>query len=73
MVGPVVDEFIDEHGEKLKVLEICTDENLKTAAEFKITNIPTLMLFSGGKSIMTVVGAVPLSSLVSSIKKHIDL
>lgn len=73
MVGPVVDEVIDEHGSKLKVLEICTDENPETVAEFKIRNIPTLMLFQGRKSVMTVVGAVPKSALVSSIKKHMEL
>ncbi|CAN0171608.1 unnamed protein product [Pylaiella littoralis] len=73
MVSPVVDEVIAEHGEKLKVLELCTDENPKTVAELKIRNIPTLMLFSERKSVMTVVGAVPKSALVSSIKKHMDL
>ncbi|CBJ27844.1 Thiol-disulfide isomerase and thioredoxin [Ectocarpus siliculosus] len=73
MVGPIVDEVIADHGGKLKVLELCTDENPKTVAEFKIRNIPTLMLFSDRKSVMTVVGAVPKSALVSSIKKHMDL
>lgn len=76
MVGPIVDEVIAEHGGaggKLKVLELCTDENPKTVAELKIRNIPTLMLFSERKSVMTVVGAVPKSALVSSIKKHVDL
>ncbi|CAN0342523.1 unnamed protein product [Ectocarpus sp. 12 AP-2014] len=73
MVGPIVDEVIADHGGKLKVLELCTDENPKTVAEFKIRNIPTLMLFSHRKSVMTVVGAVPKSALVSSIKKHMDL
>ena len=73
MVGPVVDEVIADHGGKLKVLELCTDENPKTVAEFKIRNIPTLMLFNDRKSVLTVVGAVPKSALVSSIKKHMDL
>lgn len=73
MVGPVVDEVINEHGDKLKVFELCTDDNPKTVAEFKIRNIPTLMLFHERKSVMTVVGAVPKSGLVSSIKKHMDL
>eukprot|EP00904_Undaria_pinnatifida_P010037 jgi/Undpi1/6163/HiC_scaffold_20.g08647.m1 len=73
MVGPIVDEVIADHGGKLKVLELCTDENPKTVAEFKIRNIPTLMLFNERKSVLTVVGAVPKSALVSSIKKHMDL
>lgn len=73
MVGPIVDEMIEEHGGKVKILEICTDENPKTVAEFKIKNIPTLMLFRDRKSVMTVVGAVPKSALVSSIKKHVQL
>lgn len=73
MVGPVVDEVIDDHGEILKVVELCTDENPATVAKFNIRNIPTLMLFDDRKSVMTVVGAVPKSGLVSSIKKHMDL
>lgn len=73
MVAPVVDEVIDELGSKLKVFELCTDENPETVSQFGIRNIPTIMLFHKRKSILTVVGAVPKTGLVSSIKKHMDI
>ncbi|CAM9706744.1 unnamed protein product, partial [Discosporangium mesarthrocarpum] len=73
MVGPVVNEVIEDHGDKLKIVEICTDDNPKVVSDYKIRNIPTIMLFREKKCVMTVVGAVPKSALVSSIKKHVDL
>ena len=70
-VAPVVDEIANEYKGKLKVLKLNTDENPKTAQSYRISGIPSLMVFKNGQPVEQVVGAVPKSTLSSAIEKHI--
>nr|YP_009509252.1 thioredoxin [Gracilaria vermiculophylla]AXI96902.1 thioredoxin [Gracilaria vermiculophylla]QXU75113.1 thioredoxin [Gracilaria vermiculophylla]WDZ68014.1 thioredoxin [Gracilaria vermiculophylla] len=71
MVAPVVDQIAHDYKDKLKVVTLNTDKNPSTAAEYGIRSIPTLIIFIKGQRVDTVVGAVPKSTLVSTLKKHI--
>lgn len=73
MIASVVDEIAEEYSESLKVVKINTDENPSTATEYGIRSIPTLMLFKNGKRVDAVVGAVPKSTLASTLQKYIDM
>ena len=70
-VAPVVDEIATEFNGKLKVLKINTDENPKTAQSYRISGIPSLLVFKNGQPVEQVVGAVPKSTLTSAIQKHV--
>ncbi|SRR3989338_4619721 len=70
-VAPVVEEIANEYTGKLKVLKINTDENPKTAQSYRISGIPSLMVFKNGQPVEQVVGAVPKLTLSSAINKHI--
>lgn len=70
-VAPVVEEIASEYSGKLKVLKINTDENPKTAQSYRISGIPSLMVFKNGQPVEQVVGAVPKSTLSSAISKHV--
>ena len=70
-VAPVVEEIANEYTGKLKVLKINTDENPKTAQSYRISGIPSLMVFKNGQPVEQVVGAVPKLTLSSAISKHI--
>ena len=70
-VAPVVDEIANEYKGKLKVLKLNTDENPKTAQSYRISGIPSLMVFKNGQPVEQVVGAVPKSTLSSAVEKHI--
>lgn len=70
-VAPVIDEIANEYTGKLKVLKLNTDENPKTAQSYRISGIPSLMVFKNGQPVEQVVGAVPKSTLTSVIQKHI--
>ena len=48
MVAPVVEEIAQERGDELKVVKLNIDENQKTAIQFNVMSIPTLMLFRTG-------------------------
>ena len=70
-VAPVVDEIANEYKGKLKVLKLNTDDNPKTAQSYRISGIPSLMVFKNGQPVEQVVGAVPKSTLSSAVEKHI--
>ena len=71
MVAPIVDEIAKDFEGKLKVVKLNTDENPNIASHYGIRSIPTLMIFKGGEKVDTVVGAVPKTTLSSTISKYI--
>ncbi len=70
-LGPVLDEVATEYSDKLKIVKLNTDENLKTAKEYTISGLPTLLLFKNGKPVERLVGLMPKSTIVSNIEKHL--
>jgi thioredoxin 1 len=56
MLGPVVAELAAEYAGKVVVGKLNTDENTETAAAYRVSAIPTLLFFKGGKVVDTVVG-----------------
>ena len=71
MIAPVVDEIADEYEGNLKVVKLNTDHNPSIATKYGIRSIPTLMIFVQGKRVDTVVGAVPKTTLATTLKKHL--
>jgi len=67
MVAPVLEELAAEHGDKLKVVKVNTDENPGVAMQFGIMSIPTLILFKGGQAAERLVGYMPKSQLETRI------
>ncbi|GAB4345905.1 MAG: thioredoxin [Cyanophyceae cyanobacterium] len=71
MVAPVVDEIAKEYDGRIKVVKLNTDDNPNTASQYGIRSIPTLMLFKGGEKVEIVVGAVPRTTLATTLEKHL--
>ncbi len=57
MVGPVIDEIAQEHGDKVCIGKVNVDENPATAQKFGIMSIPTIILFKDGEPAKKVIGA----------------
>jgi len=70
-LGPVLDEVAEELKEKIKVVKLNTDENLKTAKEYSIIGLPSLLVFKNGQAVERLVGLMPKSSILSNIEKHL--
>jgi thioredoxin 1 len=49
MVEPLLSRFQAECGSSLKLIGINADENLKLASHYRITTLPTLLVFQSGK------------------------
>jgi len=71
MVAPVVEEIADQYVGQVKVVKVNTDENPSVANQYGIRSIPTLMIFKGGQRVDMVVGAVPKTTLASTLEKHL--
>jgi len=56
MLAPVVEEIAKEYTGKVKVCKLNTDEQPNAATRFKISAIPTLLLFKGGQVVEQIVG-----------------
>ncbi len=68
-IAPAVDELAKEYKGKLKVAKLDIDNHQQVPQQFGIRSIPTLLLFKGGRVVDTIVGAVPKSKLVESVKR----
>lgn len=71
MVAPVVEEIANQYAGKLKVVKVNTDENPGVAGKYGIRSIPTLMIFKEGQKVDMVVGAVPKTTLSSTLEKYL--
>jgi thioredoxin 1 len=71
MVAPVVDEISELYNGQIKVVKINTDENPSVASQYGIRSIPTLMIFKGGQRVDMVVGAVPKTTLSTTLEKYL--
>jgi thioredoxin 1 len=56
MLGPTIDKLATDYAGKVKVGKVDTDANRDTAIKYEISNIPTVMLFSGGQVAQRFVG-----------------
>ena len=71
MVAPIVEAIAKEYKGKLKVCKLNVDETSKTASNYGIMSIPTLVIFKNGKVADKVIGVVSKSELEAAIKPHI--
>ncbi len=69
MIAPIVEELANEMDGKVKFAKLDVDTNPKTATNYGIRGIPTMLIFNDGKPVDQVVGAVPKSVLKSRIEE----
>lgn len=56
MLAPILEEFADEHKEKIKVGKVNVDNERNLAIKYQVASIPTLILFKNGEIVKTAVG-----------------
>ena len=70
-LGPILDEVASEFSGKVKFVKVNTDENLKTAQDYSISGLPSLLVFKNGKALERLVGLMPKSTIISNFEKHL--
>ncbi|HEV3051068.1 MAG TPA: thioredoxin [Longimicrobium sp.] len=69
MIAPSVEQLAQEYAGQVKVGKLDVDQNQRTAAQFNVRSIPTILFFKGGQVVGQVVGAVPKPVLESKIRE----
>ena len=67
MVEPIVEELAGDYEGKVVVARLNVDENPKTASQYGIMSIPTLLIFKDGAPVSNIVGFRPKAELKKSI------
>jgi thioredoxin 1 len=70
-IAPLVDALANEYKGKLNVAKVDVDHNQIVAQQYRVSSIPTLLIFKGGKVVGQLIGAVARSKLETELKKHI--
>jgi thioredoxin 1 len=68
-VGPVVEDLAEAYKGRVKVGKINIDDNPKTATNYGVMSIPTLILFNKGDIMDKLIGLSPKDRLEGLIKK----
>ncbi len=71
LIAPFVEQLADEYAGKVKVAKLDVDANQRTAAQFGVRSIPTVLFFKNGQVVDQVVGAVPKPALDRKIQEHL--
>ncbi len=68
MVGPIVEELVEEYEGKAKIGKLNVDHNPQVSVKYGIRSIPALLIFKDGEVVDQIIGAVPKPH----IKKQLD-
>lgn len=71
MVGPTLEKLAAEYAGRVAVGKLNVDENPSTPMKYRVSAIPTLLFFKGGKVVDTMIGAAPKESIEEKIKRLI--
>jgi thioredoxin len=70
MVGPIMEQLAAESKGRYRVAKLNVDENPRTAAQFQIQSIPTMLIFKDGKLVDRIVGAQPKPAIAARLLAH---
>jgi len=70
MLAPVIDELARDYAGRIVFGKLDVDENPRTAINFGIMSVPTLLIIKNGKMVDQIIGAVPRDYIESKLRKH---
>lgn len=70
-IAPVLEQLAKEYKGRIKIAKLNVDENPEIASRYAIQSIPTMLLFQNGKTVNTLVGALPKHEIEKHVKSII--
>lgn len=71
LIAPILEQLSAEYADKVKIVKLDVDSNMKTATRFNVRSIPMLIFFKGGRAVDQVVGAAPRATIESKLRQHL--
>jgi thioredoxin 1 len=71
MLSPVIEELAKEMGKEVKFAKVNVDENPLISSKYRISSIPTVLIFSKDTIRETMVGFRPKADIKKIIEKHL--
>ena len=72
MVAPVVEELAGEYEGRVSFVKLDVDQNPRTASQYGIMSIPTLLIFKSGAPVSNIVGFRPKADLKQSLDAALE-
>lgn len=72
IMAPVYEELSKHYSDKAKFFTINTEEEKSIAKEYRIKELPTIMIFRKGELIDIVIGLTPKNVLITKIEDAIS-
>lgn len=69
MLSPTIDAMAKDMKGEVAFGKLNTDDNFSTSGKYRITGIPTLLLFKDGQLVDRMVGAAPRNMVEAQLKK----
>ena len=67
-LAPILDELAIELAGRVRVVKLDVDQAPELAREHRISSIPCLVVFGGGREVERIVGAVPKRRIVGRLE-----
>ena len=71
-VAPVLDELASELAGKVRIAKVNVDDNQSLAVQFRISSIPSFILFKNGQVADRMLGAMPKAQFQAFLERNIS-
>lgn len=71
-VAPVLDELAAELAGKIRIAKVNVDDNQSLAIQFRVSSIPSFILFKNGQVADRMLGAMPKAQFQAFLERNIS-
>ena len=71
MMPPILKEVKNQLGDKVRIIKIDVDRNPGVARKYRISSVPTLMIFKNGQVLFRQAGVIPAQQILQILQPHL--
>ena len=68
-IAPILEQLAGENGDKVKIVKVNVDDSPRTAAQYNVESIPTLLVIKSGDVLDMAVGLRPKTQLQDMLNR----